>query len=181
MSNRISRWARILGVGIFAGLAAGGVAGVGARIAMRIIAESIGRMGNFSIPGTLNILLAGVGAGIPLAFSYAVLKRFIPGRELVKGLLFGAVLFLTLGIPFIFSGVEPDFELSPVLGRILFSIIPFVYGIVLGLALPIADEVIPLPRREWKIMIVYGVGAFFGGLSLLFIGAVLVFAFMASA
>ena len=54
-------------------------------------------------------------------------------------------------------------------------------AIVLGLALPIADEVIPLPRREWKIMIVYGVGAFFGGLSLLFIGAVLVFAFMASA
>lgn len=181
MNNRISRWARILGVGIFAGIAAGGAAGVCARIAMRIVADSIGRMGNFSIPGTLSILLVGVGAGIPLALSYLVLKRFIPGRELVKGLLFGAVLFLTLGLPFIFLGVEPDFELSPVLGRILFSIIPFVYGIVLGLALPIADGFIPLPRREWRIMIVYGVAAFFGGLSLLFIGALFVSAFMASA
>lgn len=171
MKSRISRWARIVGVGIFAGIAAGGAAGVCARIAMRFIAESMGRMSNFTIPGTTIILFAGVGAGIPLAVSYAVLKKFIPGTEILKGLLFSAVLFLTLGPLFLF--VEPDFELSPVLGRILFSIIPFMYGIVLGLALPIADRLIPMPRREWRAMIVYGVAAIFGGLALLFIGAVI--------
>jgi hypothetical protein len=179
MDSRISRWARIVGAGIFAGIAAGGVAGVCARVAMRFIAESIGRMSNFTIPGTSIILFAGIGAGIPIAVSYAVLKRFIPGREILKGLLFSAVLFLPLGPLFFF--LEPDLEVSPVLGRILFSIIPFVFGIVLGLAFPIIDRSLPPPTREWKAMTLYGVAAIFGGLALLFIGAVIQSAFGAGA
>ena len=49
-----------IGIGLAAGLAGGAVAGLGARLAMRGVSLSSGLTPNFTLEGTLNIVIVGL-------------------------------------------------------------------------------------------------------------------------
>ena len=121
------------GVAFLAGVTAGVVWSIGARLAMRIVALIDGREPEFSVGGTLVILIAGVMFGTPLALLFALVRRWLPGTGLRKGLSYGAIL-LALGIaPFSLLGAS-DLDSSvasvPVLiGTALFGGLFLLFGL----------------------------------------------------
>lgn len=119
-----------------AGLAAGAVvAGLGARLAMRVVAIVGGMSPGFTAAGTAIIMLLGGIVGLIAGAIFGIIRPFLPLRGLGKGLAFGALLAALIALPFI---REPQGELTlatPALGAALFGAVGLLYGLALEAAL----------------------------------------------
>lgn len=121
-----------------AGLLAGAViGGLGARLAMRIVALLIGSQPELTAGGTLGIVIIGgilgLAAGLLFGFIRPLLDRLLPGRLLWQGLAYGGVLAILVSLPFFFVR-EGEIALLPAWQEIvLFGPIALIYGPALAL------------------------------------------------
>ena len=100
-------------IGISGGVAAGLVGGIGGRLIMRLLAavneDKSGIItgngniaGEFTAGGTFGfIIFAGLFSGVIGGFVYVLIRRWLPGGKLMKGVTFGLVLLC-------FSGIDPE-------------------------------------------------------------------------
>ncbi|MEY2476149.1 MAG: hypothetical protein QOG87_1464 [Actinomycetota bacterium] len=162
MIARVRHALRLFGATVLGAIVAGAVAGLGARVAMWVIrrmndshngevTHANAAVGQWTSSGTVEIVVAGaLFFGLPGAFLYLLVRRFLPGPLLVRGLLFGAVV-LAVG----FSGFVQDNEyeydryVSPAVSVPLFMALFPLYGVVL---VPLAERLgrgsLAPPRRR---------------------------------
>jgi hypothetical protein len=146
---------RILGIGFLASLIASFIVGVGARIIMRIVILTAHMPPNFSVTGTLNIVLLVLLLGLVPGFVYALcmfilssspkISKHLPG-SLWRGLAFGVLLLVIGGLPSVLIPLLPKEDLNlgiPLLNRSMFAALPLIYGITLGGAEAILDRYLP--------------------------------------
>ena len=143
---------RTMGVAALASLTAGCVAGVGARIIMRIVALTAHMSPGFSIAGTLNILINGIFIGLVVGFIITMItfvlstspkaSKYLPG-PVWRGLIVGLLLLL-VGFP-VLAGIDAgDFALGiPLLDKIMFGALFIIYGFTLGVAEKAFDHFLP--------------------------------------
>jgi hypothetical protein len=143
---------RTMGVVALASLSAGVVAGIGARIIMRIIALTSHQPPGFSIAGTLNILFSGITLGFIIGFIVTMITtvlsaspkvgKYIPG-PIGRGLIF-ALLLLLLALPLFITVNANDFTLGiPLLDKFLFGALFVIYALSLTLAEKAFDHYLP--------------------------------------
>ena len=156
-SRAVRSLAAALGIGALVGLV---VAGLGGRIAMRVVAladdrEDFGRftaggdvVGEVTLVGTLFILVLGVGQGVLVAAVYLGMRRWLPTRPSTLKLAFAAFL-LGAGLTRIVNGNEHDFLFVDT----AVSLVAFGVVIVLvGLLIPtLVERVAPrrISRSSW--------------------------------
>jgi hypothetical protein len=141
--------------GALTGLAAGFVAGVAARIAMRMVADGHAdqgarRLAEFTIEGTLGIVIFGMILGAPFGVIYDAIAERLPGPARLRGLVFGALCLATLG-PLFFLG-NPDEFFSQ--GRVLlFATLFPIVGVAFALAhAPSVRLATPLPTAAQALI-----------------------------
>jgi hypothetical protein len=143
---------RTMGVVALASLTAGVVAGIGARIVMRIVALTSHQPAGFSIAGTLNILFSGITFGFVIGFIVTMITttlsaspkvgKYIPG-PIGRGLIL-ALLLLLLGLPLFIAVNANDFTLGiPLLDKFLFGALFVIYAFSLALAEKAFDHYLP--------------------------------------
>ena len=115
------------------GIGAGALAGLWARVAMRMVAlgvaDGVGITPDFTVAGTLVIVLGGMIVGAPAGLAFGVVADRLPGPASLRGLVFAALLLGVIG-PFFFR-IEEFFSV----GRVLLFVPPFaIFGAALGLA-----------------------------------------------
>jgi hypothetical protein len=128
-----------LGVGALVGLV---VAGGGGRLAMRLIALADDRedfglsteggdtVGEVTLEGTLFVLFTGLVLGTVGAFLYLALRRWLPGRPLLRSLSF-ALIILGFGLTATVNGNDADFEfVNTVVSILSFATVLLVYGML---------------------------------------------------
>lgn len=132
-------------VGLLAGLLSGLGNAVIARILMRIVALSAGGRGNFSVGGTLNIFLIAALLGPLLGVCYAGLRRWLPGRGAIRGLIFGLILLVMLQGPILMIVPEFRAEIMAVgtLGIAVFVLINLCFSVGLGVVEAQVDRTWP--------------------------------------
>jgi len=166
---------RAASIGALSGFMGGIVWGIGARIAMRIVALAAHQPTEFSGGGTLMILMVGAFFGVPAGLIFAVLRRSVRGSALRQGIALGSLALLLLG-PLIYQGFRgeaTDLNVVP-LAIGLFGALFF----VLGLATAFVYQ--PLDRRLLNGMQTHG--AAIGGsilLALPFVYEIVVIAILA--
>jgi hypothetical protein len=121
------------GVGLLSGLSAGLVLGIGARFAMRVIALAAQRTTEFSLEGTLMIVLIGCILGLISGPGYVAARRYLPGGHTWSGPLYGVLVLLVL-IPLMPAPIQQ--EITQSIDRMpliitLFGIMFVGYGAVL--------------------------------------------------
>ncbi len=163
--------ARRAAVGVLAGIIGGLVAGVGARVAMRMVADALGKFGEFTIEGTLLIIVLGIILGSALGLLYVAVEPLLRGGALVKGIVFGGALLVVLGLPMLLQPATGELALAPELGKRLFGALFVVCGVVIALAEPLCDRLLPLPRRAMSSLLGYGVLVALGVSGLAMFGA----------
>ena len=147
-----------IGAGLVTGAAAGAlIGGIGARLAMRVVALLGEGAPSFSIGGTLGILLMGAVLGAIGGLGFALVRWILrlrtssgsPSlRDVLAGAGYGTILSVLTVLPFFLS---PTGELSlapPLVGAALFGWIPLAYGLTLGIATPwLERRMAPADRR----------------------------------
>ena len=146
---------RTIGVGALSCLTAGIVAGIGARIIMRIVAVTSHMPPNFSIAGTLNILFAGIAIGFIVGFIITMITaalsvspkagKYLPG-PIWRGLIWGFLLLLIFGPLLLISSTFPNPDITfgiPLLNKSMFGALILIYGITLGVAEKVFDRYLP--------------------------------------
>lgn len=149
MSPSLRSQATALGVGALVGLV---VAGVGGRLAMRVVALADGRedfgltteggnvVGDVTLGGTLFILLLGVAQGVLGALLYLALRRWLPVRPWLATVVF-ALFVLGLGLGQVINGNEADFVfVNTVVSLVAFGCVILVLGLVLP---PLIERISP--------------------------------------
>ena len=150
-------------IGISASIAAGiVVGGVGARLIMRILAmvneDNTGVMtgngnisGEITVGGTLGLIIfVGLVSGVLVGFVYVVIRRWLPGGGLLKGVAFGLVLLCFAGItpPGLATLFDPDNVDFALFGPRqlavgLFLLLFPLYGVVASLFVERFDRYVP--------------------------------------
>lgn len=131
--------------GVLAGLVVGlVVGGTGARIAMRGVALMAGMQPEFSVGGTLAILVLGAILGVPAGLLFVAARRFLPVPARWKGLIFGLICSLLFIAPFFLSPQGELALVSPLVGASLFGPIPILYAVALAV---VVDRMERRPRR----------------------------------
>ena len=146
---------RIMGIGLLASLIASLIVGIGARIIMRIVALTAHMAPGFSIGGTLNIVFIVLILGTIPGFVYALclfflssstkVGKYLPGA-IWRGLAFGVLLLVIVGLPSVLIPLLPREDLSlgiPLLNRSMFAALPVIYGLTLGVAEKAFDHYLP--------------------------------------
>ncbi len=154
---------RMFGVGALASVTAGFIAGIGARIIMRIVAVTSHMPPQFSIGGTLVILLNGIFMGFGVGFlitfitvvvsSYAKASKYLPG-PLWRGLICGLLLLLIFGFPLFFSSSFPNPDITfgiPLLNKSMFGALIIIFGLILGVAEKTYDHYLPHKSTSTRI------------------------------
>ncbi len=122
-------------IGLLAGLIAGVLNAVVARVLMRVIALLLFGQGSFTVGGTAVIFMFGALVGPLFGLIYRSTLYKMRAHELVKGLLFGLVLVVTLQVPGLLF-IAPDFmaELMAVgpLGFAVFAAMNFAFVLTLA-------------------------------------------------
>lgn len=145
-----------LAAGVACGITAGAIAALWARIAMRLVAvgvaDGVGVRPEFTVAGTLVIVLTGVVVGAPAGLVYALVADRIPGPPRWRGVLYAGVLLALVG-PFFFT-IEEFFSA----GRVLLFVPPFVlFGAALGVALvPLRRTVLRWPTVAQAVLALAG-------------------------
>ena len=146
---------RTIGVAALSCLTAGLIAGIGARIIMRIVAITSHMPPTFSIPGTLNVLFAGIAIGFIVGFIITLLSatlsvspkasKYLPG-PIWRGLIWGVLLLLVVGLPILLRPSSPNDDINfgiPLLNRCMFGALVIIYGITLGVSEKVFDHYLP--------------------------------------
>ena len=145
--------------GFIAGLIIGGL---GSRIAMRVMAltstdtvqgtetEFGATVGQISLGGSIFLLLAGGAIGVLGALMFLALRRWLPGKGWVRGLLFGSSLVAIFGRVIIDSDNE-DFVIldPPELAIGMFGTIFVIYGLLFVLLYEGLGPIIMAARTRW--------------------------------
>jgi hypothetical protein len=163
VSIRPKRVARLVAVGLLAGLVAGLIAGgAGSRVAMRIVALVAGHghygeitdaeatVGEITAGGTAFLLVAGAFVGMFGGLAYVVVRRWLPGPTVAKGLTFGCLVLIVVGTGVI-DGDNLDFTrfVSPYLAVGLFAAIFVAFGLlVAALVDRFAPSAVVVPSRR---------------------------------
>ena len=162
MSQEISP-ERMFGVGALASVTAGLVAGIGARIIMRIVALTSHMPPQFSVGGTLNIIIPGMFIGLFVGFTITILtfvlsvspktKKYVPG-PIWRGLIVGIVLLLIFGLPLFLSSSFPNIDINfgiPLLNKNMFGALIIIFGLILGVAEKTYDHYLPHKSTSTRI------------------------------
>lgn len=133
-----------MSIGLFASLIAGLIVGIAARIIMRIVAVTAHMPPGFSIEGTLNIVFFVFFLGTIPGFVYALgifflssftkASKYLPGA-FWRGLAYGVLLLVILGLPSVLIPLLPTEDLSlgiPLLNKSMFAALALIYGLALG-------------------------------------------------
>lgn len=122
--------------GALCGIAAGVVTGIGARAAMRMVADgvpdAIRTLPSFTAEGTAAIIVFAAIAGAPFGALFAAVYDLLPGPRRARGLLFGVAALVTVG-PLFFTGNRDEFITQE--RMVLFSFLFPLFGIAAGLLL----------------------------------------------
>ncbi len=153
-------------IGLFAGLIAGVLNAVVARVLMRIIALLAFGRGTFTVGGTAVIFTFGVLVGPLFGLIYRSTLYKLRAHELVKGLVFGLILLLTLQVPGLFIAPEFAAELMAVgpLGFAVFAAMNFAFVLTLAPLTAWLDQV--WPRDDSRMAAETSLTAVFGLLAL---------------
>jgi len=133
------------GATVAAGIVAGAAAGLGARVAMFIARLMNGSYngqnthasainGQVTVSGTLSIVVTGVFFGVAGALLYLLVRRWVPGRGALKGLVFGLGLLLVGGSAVIDGNFEFFRYTRPWLSVAMFAALYPLFGVVLAFA-----------------------------------------------
>jgi len=151
-------------VSIVSGTLAGLVAGVGARLAMRIVALAIGGIPEFTPAGTLIVAAIVTSLGVTPGIAYAFAQRRLPGPPVVRGFTFGALLFavfevypLVADMGFTEPGIHPSWLRWGVFGGL-----SLVYGLALGAVEAPVGRLAPARTRTPLRSMGYGLLALWG-------------------
>ena len=133
------RWA--VGLRALSGLV---TAGVGSRVVMKLIAladpstqgtftDAEATVGEFTVAGTLSLLVLGAIAGVMGGLVYLGVRRWLPGPPVRKGISFGVLTLVSIGNVVIDDG-NADFQIfEPVLVVVaLFAGLFFANGLLLA-------------------------------------------------
>jgi hypothetical protein len=137
------RWLRLFGVALAASLIAALVALLWGRLLMWAVAEMApGRHGDVThesavvgqrtLSGTLKLLSNAPFFAIPGAIVYLILRRWVPGRGAVKGLVFGVFILLMFGDSILDGDYEYFRYVSPAITVPMFATVFPVYGAALA-------------------------------------------------
>jgi len=157
---------RTLFIGLLAGLIAGVLNAVVARVLMRVIALLAFGHGSFSVGGTGVIFMFGVLVGPLFGLIYRSTLYKMRAPELVKGLLFGLILVITLQVPGLFIAPEFAAELMAFgpLGFAVFAAMNFAFVLTLAALTARVDHA--WPRDESRMAAETSLTAAFGLLAL---------------
>ena len=146
---------RLAGAILLSSMFAGLIAGIGARIVMRIVAITAHVPLTFTLDGTFGLVMIGFFVGFVAGFVYLIcmvvlyssarVRRHFPG-PVWRGLAFG-VLLLVLSQVFIYLNSQSlvgDINLGiPLLNKALFAGLALVYGLALGIGEKFFDHILP--------------------------------------
>jgi uncharacterized membrane protein len=131
------------------------VAGMSARIIMRIVALTAHQPPGFSIAGTLRIVGIGFILGMIAGFVYAPtiaalsaspkIRKYLPG-PIWRGLTFAVLILAICGLLSLLLPLLPPEDIGlgiPLLNKIMFAALPLIFGITLGGAEKILDRYLP--------------------------------------
>jgi hypothetical protein len=166
-TQRRAVWCGVLrpvAVGVVSGTLAGLVAGVGARLAMRIVALAIGGIPEFTPGGTLLIAAIVTSLGVMPGIAYAFAQRRFPGPPVVRGFIFGTLLFVVFEVyPLVadMGFTEPSIH-PPWLRWSVFGALSVVYGLALGAVEVPVGRLLPTPLPTPLRSMGYGLLALWG-------------------
>ncbi len=143
------RYIRTAGIGACAGLGAGLMWGIAARLAMRIKAMVAERPAEFSVEGSLLILLIGAFIGIPAGLLFVAIRRYLPGSGRWKALSFGLLALLILGYPFYLGPLRGEAVLGhETLAFVMFEGLLVLFGMEVAIAATWLERVVPAARSR---------------------------------
>ena len=121
-------------IGLLAGFSAGVLNAIVARLLMRVIALLMFGRGSFSVGGTAVIFMFGALVGPLFGLIYGSTLYKMRAPDLVKGLLFGLALLVTLQVPGLFIAPEFRAELMAVgpFGFAIFAMMNFSFVLTLA-------------------------------------------------
>lgn len=134
---------RLAASGLVAGMVAGAVAGLGSRLAMFVIrllnpshngetTHAHAEVGSVTAEGTLTLVSEGMFYGLAGGVLYLLVRRWMPGSGLGKGLAFG-VFLLVVGAPVVLDGNYEYFRyVSTWVSVSLFALLYPLYGLVVS-------------------------------------------------
>ena len=171
VGDDIRWWVRLVAVHLAAGLASGVlVAGLGGRLAMRVIAATSGSgaqgrlteaeevVGSITVGGTIGFLVfVGLGGGIFAALLYLALRTVLPhGR--VGGVLFGVFLLVVAASRLDpLRADNPDFDIvgPDVLSIAIFGALPVLLGMTVAALTARLSTAVPLLSESPKTWIAH--------------------------
>jgi hypothetical protein len=124
-------------------MVAGAVAGLGSRLVMYVIrlmnpshngefTHANAEVGRFTVDGTMSLAIEGMFFGVQGAVVYLIVRRWMPGLGVMKGLVFGLVL-LAVGASAVLDGNYEYFRYVPTWVAVaLFSLLYPLFGVVVA-------------------------------------------------
>jgi hypothetical protein len=110
-----------------AGVLGGAALGAGSRVVMRVFAILVGQPTEFTVGGSLGLVVFGAIFGLAGGLVYVVVRRFVPGPWPVPGLAFGlALVGLVLAT---MGGAGSEGSADPGLATRLFAGLALAYGV----------------------------------------------------
>ena len=139
---RLRERVAVVSAGAAAGMLAGALTGLGARAAMRMVADGVADgvaiRPDFTVAGTLAIVLFGALLGAPLGVLYNAVADRLPGPARLRGIVFGLAGLAAIG-PF-FLRTEEFFSI----GRVMLFVPLFVlFGVAIGIAIGPSRSLMP--------------------------------------
>ena len=149
--------------GAICGIAAGMITGVGARMAMRMVADGvpdpIRSLPMFTAEGTAVILSLAALAGAPFGALFAAIYDALPNPRRARGPLFGVAMLVTIG-PLFFTAGRDEFITYErmVLFAFLFPLFGVAAGVLLEPSLRVARR-LPDLAQGVLVLIAFGGGS----------------------
>ena len=142
-------------IGMFSGLLAGLIVAVGGRVAMRIVAVAdpsgmeLADVDTGITGETLWIFIVVPISAVKGGLFFVLIKRWLPGSQLMKSLAFGLLVLVLLGVPLML--IDDAFSYGPrALTLTLFSALFVAYGVCVGLIAARLDQALT-PAGEGRI------------------------------
>lgn len=141
--SKVARGLRLAAAGVVAGLVAGAVAGLGARVVMYVIrlmnpayngviTHAGYPVGQITLSGTTALMFEAMFMGLPGGVMYLIVRRWIPGRGVRKGLAYG-LLLMVITAPVLLDGRYEFFRYVPeYISVLLFALLYPLYGAVVA-------------------------------------------------
>lgn len=167
---RRERVLRAMAVAGIAGVLGGAVLGAGSRVVMRVFAILVGQPTEFTVGGSLGLVVFGAIFGLAGGLAYIVVRRIIPGPWIVPGLAFGlALVGLVLAT---MGGAGSEGSADPGLATRLFAGLALAYAVFTAWLTHLVER--RLPPAGWTDGSWPAVGALLslGGVLILALGAI---------